>query len=292
MGVAIATPSITSTTFGPLVEPQELATSLQNAKPVLLDVRGYGYEEGHVPGAISAPYSLFRGPKENPGQLLDIAQLKEELEWLGLQLDDPIVIITDGKNSSDFGAAARVYWTLKSTGFADLSILNGGHMAWVEAGLSLSQDADTLEPTELDLAFNDEWLADTKYVAAVVAGEIDAVLVDARDQDYYEGKKAHKAATQPGTIPEAINHVYTSFFDGKTSKISNVSDAHVLETIFGVEDGEDVISFCNAGHWSASHWFAVSELAGVENAKLYPGSVIEYSLTSLPMKNVPGSASY
>ena len=44
---------------------------------IIFDIRHKGYEVGHLPGAISAPYSNFRGPQSNPGQLLAEQTLKE-----------------------------------------------------------------------------------------------------------------------------------------------------------------------------------------------------------------------
>ena len=110
----------------PLMNPAELSNSLDQANPIILDIRGDAYQDGHISGAISAPYGLFRGPKNNPGQLLDEDVLEERFEALGLELDRPVVVVSEGKTDTDFGAAARVYWTLKSTGFEDLAILNGG----------------------------------------------------------------------------------------------------------------------------------------------------------------------
>ena len=50
------------------------------------------------------------------------------------QPDTPVVVVHQGTNQTDFGAAARVYWTLKSSGIAPLAILNGGMNAWAAAG--------------------------------------------------------------------------------------------------------------------------------------------------------------
>lgn len=275
-------------TYGPLVETQDLAGSLAEARPILLDIRGPAYAEGHIEGAVSAPYGLFRGPKNNPGQLFDVEVLEANLEKIGLEQDKPIVIISAGGSSTDFGAAARVYWSLKSTGFTDISILNGGQAAWVKAGLPVSQDAKPLPPSELELRFDETWHADTADVAKVVEGDAAATLVDARLAAFFTGDKAHPAAKQPGTVPGAINHAFTSFFDGDKPAISKISDVSALKAELGVEDGKDVVSFCNTGHWAATHWFAVSELAGIENAKLYPGSMVEYSNAGLTMENTPG----
>ena len=56
------------------------------------------------------------------------------------------------------------------------------------------------------------------------------------------------------------------------------------------EPGQTVVTFCNAGHWSATDWFVRSELLGQRDVKLYPGSVIDWSQAPepLPMVNEPG----
>ena len=53
-----------------LVEPAELAPML-GAELVVLDIRApAAYSGGHIPGALSAPYPTWRGPRDNPGRAL------------------------------------------------------------------------------------------------------------------------------------------------------------------------------------------------------------------------------
>jgi thiosulfate/3-mercaptopyruvate sulfurtransferase len=285
--VGIATAPFAAT-FGPLVEANDLAEALDTKRPVLLDIRNGGYKDSHVDGALWAPYKLFRGTKENPGGLMDLTVLEEQLEQLGLEQDEPIVIISEGNNDTDFGAAARVYWTLKSTGFSDLSILNGGRIAWRDANLPLNNTAETALPSRLTLEFDTTWLADTQHVSSVVKGETSGLLVDARLPEFFAGDKAHGAAKRPGTLPGAVNHSYLTFFENGAAAISTPDDVSALKASLGIKGDEEVISFCNTGHWAATHWFALSELANVENAKLYAGSMVEYSNEDLPMQNTPG----
>ena len=285
--VSIASAPLAAT-FGPLVEADELAGALDKEQPILLDIRNDGYEDSHVDGALWAPYKLFRGTKENPGGLMDLTVLEGQLEKLGLEQDDPIVIISEGNTDTDFGAAARVYWTLKSTGFRDLSILNGGRIAWRDEKLPLNNTLETAVPSQLDLEFDTTWLADTQHVSSVVKGETSGLLVDARLPEFFVGDKAHGAAKRPGTLPGAVNQSYSTFFENGAATISTPADVSALKATLGIKGGEEVISFCNTGHWAATHWFAVSELAGVENAKLYAGSMVEYSNADLPMQNTPG----
>jgi thiosulfate/3-mercaptopyruvate sulfurtransferase len=285
--VGIATAPLAAT-FGPLVEADDLANALDTKQPVLLDIRNDGYADSHVDGALWAPYKLFRGTKDNPGGLMDLAVLEEHLEKLGLEQDEPIVIISEGNTDTDFGAAARVYWTLKSTGFTDLSILNGGRIAWRDANLPLNNTLETAVPSQLDLEFDTTWLADTQHVSSVVKGENSGLLVDARLPEFFAGDKAHGAAKRPGTLPGAVNQSYATFFENGAAAISTPTDISALKASLGIKGDEEVISFCNTGHWAATHWFALSELANVENAKLYAGSMVEYSNADLPMENTPG----
>ncbi|MEI4472813.1 sulfurtransferase [Frigidibacter sp. MR17.24] len=273
----------------PLTTPAELEAALQgDGAPAVLDIRGAAYGTGHVEGALDAPYGLFRGPADNPGQIVPEDELEARLQALGLTLDQPVVVMGQGNDDSDFGAAARVYWTLKSAGFRDISILNGGATAWVNAGLALSETPAKPAPSDIDISWNDTWTAQTDEVNAVVAGETTARLVDARPTAFYEGKQAHAAAARPGTLPGAISVPHSGFFRPGATAIAPVDDVAALKARLGITEGEEVVSFCNTGHWAATDWFAMSELAGIPNVKLYPGSMVEYSQTGAEMENVPG----
>ncbi|RWR04857.1 sulfurtransferase [Paenirhodobacter populi] len=273
-------------TFGPLVTPTEIEAAAP--APIILDTRGPAYEQGHIPGAISAPYGLFRGPAENPGALVPLDELQSRLRTLGLTKDRPIVIVHQGKDDSDFGSAARVYWTLKSSGFTDLSILNGGMNAWLAAGLPVETEKVVPVPSDVTITFSDEWLATTDDVAKIIEGKETAQLIDARPAPFFEGKQAHEVASRPGTLPGAESVPHSQFFVGGSPAIGGETTAKDVAAKLGLKQGEEVVSFCNTGHWAATDWFALSELAGVPDVKLYPDSMVGYSQTDLPMQNTPG----
>ena len=275
----------------PLLGPSELAAVLEAGDPLVLDIRApYGeasYAAGHIEGAVSAPYPLFRGPEENPGELPSDAELTETLRELGVTQDRPVVIIYQGADVSDFGAAARVYWTLKSSGVGDIAILNGGINAWEEAGLDLDEDAVSPEPSAIEVSFSDEWLATGEDVQAVLSGAEEGTLVDARPEEFWQGHAMHAAAARPGTLPQSEYFVHSSWF-GDGPAIIDAEAARALAAEAGYADDAQLISFCNTGHWAATNWFALSELAGVDNVKLYPESMVGWSNAGYEMANVPG----
>jgi thiosulfate/3-mercaptopyruvate sulfurtransferase len=105
-------------------------------KVFILDIRnkidGGSYEtfkEGHIPGSVHSDY-LKAGwrAKVNGviGQFPGTKALDELVGSLGIESNDHVVIVYGGINSTDFGSAARIYWTLKTIGHENVSILNGG----------------------------------------------------------------------------------------------------------------------------------------------------------------------
>lgn len=273
-----------------LQTPEQVA-ALDPAEALILDIRAPdAFAAGHVAGAINAPYGYWRGPQENPGRRLSDEQLKALLQGIGAETDRPTIVTYAGNNETDFGAAARVYWTLKSAGIEQIAILNGGLKAWDEAGLSLSTEVVAPTVSTIEPSLSDEWMLTREGVLDVVEGRSEARLVDARPLEFFEGKKKHGAAKQAGTLEGAMNLVHSSWFGPDQYKmISTPEAADQIARNAGYDgekgDGEVLVSFCNTGHWAATNWFALSEVAGIENVKLYPESMVGWSNALLPMMN-------
>jgi thiosulfate/3-mercaptopyruvate sulfurtransferase len=292
--VLLATPGIAEGDLPPLLTPAGLIEVMDETDALILDIRDPGaagvpgsYGAGHVAGAVNAPYALFRGPAENPGQLPAEAELTRVLQSLGVTADRPIVIIHQGRDETDFGAAARVYWTLKSSGVSNLAILNGGVEGWVAAGHALETAFPSPAPSTFEVRFSDRWLATEADVLAVAEGRATARLIDARPEDFWAGRDFHGAAARPGTLPQSEFFTHSNWFrSGPT--IVDPASARALAEAAGYTDGAALISFCNTGHWAATNWFALSELAGIENVSLYPESMVGWSNAGHAMANVPG----
>lgn len=282
--------------FGPLIDPAGVQAARDNGA-LILDIRAGKvedsevtlFEAGHIAGAQPAPYNLFRGPKENPGQLVSEDALTKVLRGVGLQADRPVVIVHQGSNQTDFGSAARVYWTLKSSGVSQLAILNGGLNAWTAAELPLETGpAAAVAPSDFTVSFSDKWLATTQDVQAIVAGTEEAELIDARPEAFWSGNAKHGAAARPGTLPQSRYFTHARWFGTDAPALIKPDMVASLAAEGGFEQGDRLVSFCNTGHWAATNWFALSELAGIEGVRLYPESMVGWSGAGLEMDNVPG----
>jgi thiosulfate/3-mercaptopyruvate sulfurtransferase len=288
--VFVSTLAVAGASFGAqaLVNPAELNAQLGQADVRVIDIRDpSAFAAQHIPGAVNAPYGKWRGPASNPGELPPLPKLTALVRSLGLTPSSHAVVVSSGANATDFGASARVYWTLKVLGIKELSLLNGGVKAWADAKLPQDKVEAAVAPSTYSPQLDTSLIANRKEVAQDVA-KGSAVLVDARPKSFFEGNVRAPAAKVPGTLQGAVNVAYSRFFDGESNGVLQTDKARAASSV--LDPQKETVAFCNTGHWAATDWFVMSEVLGQKNVKLYPGSMVDWTQApeSLPVANEPG----
>ncbi len=278
----------------PLLTPAALLAQLPQVRVIDIregDASVSPYAAGHIPGAVSAPYSSWRGAADNPGQLRSVADYTALVRSLGLNAQTPVVLVADGSDPSDFGAPARVYWTLKWLGLQHLAILNGGMTAWTRAGLPVTRQAVRAQPSDFTPRLDTTILASRTQVAQDLRGSRPVLLLDARPRPFYLGQVKAPAAAQPGTLPGAVDFDNARWFPGGSGALPGQAELErIAQSMPHAAGTEPTVSFCNTGHWAATNWFVLSELLHQPDVKLYPGSMVDWSRADEPMANVPSRA--
>lgn len=271
----------------PLVTAQWLNDQTGRDDLVIVDVRyGNGFDAddfaaGHIPGAVFKSYA--DGWREDRDGVAGVVPATEDVEALirslGVGNGDTVVIASNGDSSSDFGAAARVYWTFKLMGHDKVAILNGGVKGWEQAGFDLAA-ATPVTPEQGDFSadFQPQLLATVEDVTG--AADNDIQLVDARPTGFFTGRQQSGATRVAGTIPGSINLPEENMvdLDGDTAyfitadRLQSLIDEAALKY-----DAGGTIAFCNTGHWAATDWFALSEIAGLDNVAMYDGSMADWT---------------
>lgn len=277
----------------PLLTPAALLARLGDPNLRVVDIRDgkddagrTPYDKGHIAGSVHAPYGQWRGPADNPGKLPGEAALTDLVQRLGIDRDTRAVIVYAGHDSTDFGAAARVYWTLKAVGVRAPAILNGGLKAWQAAGLPLTTEAARVARSSFVARLDPKLVATRGEVERIVA-ERSATLLDARPAAFFAGDTRHAAAKVPGTIVGAKNVDNAVWFKPGSAALVAPDEAAQIAQRHGIDTSRPTVSFCNTGHWAATNWFVLSELLGGKDVKLYPESMVEWSRSGLAMDNVP-----
>lgn len=269
----------------PLVDAEWLKSRLGSDNLVVIDLREPAkegeadpYPAGHIPGAVAAPYAKagWRATVNGiPGMLPPEADIEKVIGGLGVDRDDHVVIVSEGLTSTDFGAAARVYWTFDVLGHKEISVLEGGHAGWVAAGGQLETGAaPTVTATAYDGTLRPELIATIDDVKAAKAAG--TPLVDARPAAQYAGTEIPKNVGIAGTIPGAVSLPHTVLVkEGR-----DVIDAAALGSLrseIGVPESGEQIAFCNTGHWASVGWFLLNKVGGNDKVKLYDGSMVEWA---------------
>ncbi|MEM7547302.1 MAG: rhodanese-like domain-containing protein [Pseudomonadota bacterium] len=253
-----------------LLKPQAVAAVLAEEPVQLVDIRGVasGFERGHIEGSVSLSFGRFRGSNDARGIPPSAADLSAMAGAAGLLTDRRTLIIHSGLDENSFAAAAWVYWVLKSNGFSQLAVMDGGIRAWKKAGLPVTRAAVVPLPTEVTLAFSNEWLATTEDVARIAEGETQGTLIDSRAD----------AVKDTQTISGALSYAMTALME--PSHQEALEPVEMLEKLkySGVEwEQHNVVTFCNDGLQGAAAWFMASEVAGIGQVKLYAESLQGWS---------------
>tara|TARA_Y100000590_G_scaffold313999_1_gene354976 strand:+ start:13478 stop:14440 length:963 start_codon:yes stop_codon:yes gene_type:complete len=264
-------------------------------KILLIDLRnGIGngsyetYLEGHIPTSIHSDYgkdgwrvavdgTVGLVPSEN--------QFQELARSLGVNSDTHIILIPAGVSSSDFGSAARSYWTFKAFGHDEVSVLNGGYAAWV-ANYPNDIEFGPFKARELgnfNATFHEDIYISTEQVFDIVQNNQSVILLDGRNEPQYYAEKKHPKSRVPGRLPGS-----ELLFQENSYNLADNSlkDADELKDIYADYLTGEVVSYCNTGHWAATNWFVLSEILGNNEVRLYDGSMVEWTANEdLPIEN-------
>jgi thiosulfate/3-mercaptopyruvate sulfurtransferase len=272
--VAVAALSASAAPVEPLVSAQWLKDHLRDPQIAVIDVRMGApvYDAGHIPGAVHSDYDKagWRVSRNGVLQPPNKAELEKLIGETGIDEDSHVIVVPAGVSATDFGAAARVYWTLKVAGHPAVSILDGGFNAWQAAAYPVATGKTVPTPKIFSLRFDEGLLAE---LAAVENNE-HATLVDARPASYFNGKEKAAASKAYGHIPGAINLDSASFYDPATNRLRPKDQ---LARIAAKLPSGPVVTYCNTGHWAATDWFVLSAVLGRPDVRLYPGSMVEWS---------------
>ena len=273
-------PAWAATTWTPLIAPAALQALLGEDDLAIIDIRGKAmdgdFAAGHIPGAVWSSYPAdWRRADVAVDATPSAAELGERIASLGVSNRTRVVIVSAGGSATDFGGAARVYWSLKYAGHDDVAILDGGWAAWAEAGYGAETGVTAPVQAAFAVRLREELLASTERVSMSVASG--AVLVDARSAEHYGGQSKSLAVAAAGHIPGALNLDSDDLFDAEANRLRPADQLAALLPRAIKDRSAEIIAYCNGGHLSATDWFVLHELLGFSNAALYVDSMVGWT---------------
>ncbi len=256
----------------PLISPQRLVELMQTGSVQVIDIRRrtslmelFSYDGGHIPGAVNVPFGKWRESWKDPLSVPTDADLTSLVQAAGLTMESPVVIVHSSAAKGNFGSASWVYWVLKSSGFRDIAILDGGIRGWKRAGLPISQDFVPIPKSDLQVKLDPTWLATHEDVDAVINGTSNAHLLDARP--------LHQVAAR-ASLPGSAHLSHSDLVTGEAGEAGEILPIfNRLKAVAVDWNYDEVITYCNDGTLAATDWFMASEVAGIPNVRVYGHSL-------------------
>ncbi len=249
------------------VLPPEAAAGHVAAGALVVDLsKPEVFAQGHVPGAVPVAYaSLVRAEPPVGGLLPTDDALSALFSDIGLTPGRAVIAYDDEGN----GRAGRLVWTLAAVGHTAAAILDGGHAAWLEAGLDSERESRAVMATRYAARATGDAVADREWLLAHLH-DPRVALVDTRSAAEYRGEDVR--AARGGHIPGAVSFDWVRAMDPQRHRRVLPRDRLLDElAAIGVTPDKEVVAYCQTHHRS-SHTFVVLKALGFAQVRGYPGA--------------------
>lgn len=261
--------------FTTLISPETLAQNLDDSAWVVVDCRfsladteagRRVYRQAHIPGAVYAHLDedLSGPPATDHGRhpLPTPEALRALFGRLGIDREKQVVAYDDVGGI----VAARLWWLLRYMGHDAAAVLDGGWVAWQDAGYPTVDGVEENEPASFDGEPRREWLVLAEEVERGAGGR----LIDARATERFRGEE-EPLDPVAGRIPGAANYPYGRNLDEDGRFLSPEQLRDQLEAVLEEAEAEEAVHYCGSGVSACLNLLAQAH-AGLPLGRLYAGS--------------------
>ncbi|MFN3274360.1 MAG: 3-mercaptopyruvate sulfurtransferase [Paracoccus sp. (in: a-proteobacteria)] len=237
------------------------------------------YTAAHIPGARFFDIDAISDTRSAlPHMAPPPDQFAARVRALGVG-DGHQVVVYD---NSDVRSAARVWWTFRLMGHANVAVLDGGFAKWRAARLPVTKSVPAIRDRQMTAQRQPGLVCDVTQVAqATKLG--DPQIVDARARARFRGEAPEpRPGLRAGHIPGSLNLPFGQLLDvDGTMKSPDALRAAFAQA--GVDLNRPVITTCGSGVTAAILFLALERI-GHRNHALYDGSWAEWG--SFPDLNI------
>lgn len=197
---------------------------------------------------------------------------------LGVNKDSLVVLYS----TSHYMWASRVWWMLKSIGFENAYILDGGLQKWLSEGRAIENTETPYPAGKLSVGDTRKLFADKYDILSVIKNR-SSILINALPPGQYKGDPKETNHGRLGHIPTSINIPANSLLNPSDGTLRHQKELQEIFSSSGLDKNSDLICYCGGGV-SATCIAMALHLSGFSSVRVYDGSLNEWALdASLPM---------
>jgi thiosulfate/3-mercaptopyruvate sulfurtransferase len=236
------------------------------------------YEEGHIPGAgfLDLMVDLSDADAAIPFMMPAVDVLAAKLGAAGIGPDSRVVLYSWPTPMW----ATRMWWMLRSCGFDNVAVLDGGLDKWRAEGRPLRAGTERYPAARLSLSARPGAWADKNDVLAAI-GDSAVCTINALSPATFQGT-SESSYGRKGHITGSVNVPYESLLQADGSFRPD-AELRPLFAAAGAFERPRVICYCGGGISATMDALVLTRL-GHPHIAIYDGSMWEWARDpSLPM---------
>lgn len=229
------------------------------------------YAASHIPGAVFFDIDTIADQATDlPHMLPPAAVFAEAAGNLGLRRDLTIVVY----DAQGIFSAPRVWWTLRTMGFPQVRVLDGGLLKWRAEGRSTETAAPQPSLEVVEPAFEPDLVRDLAALRRTLAAR-EAQVIDARPGPRFRGEVPEpRAGLRGGHMPGALNVPWGGLMNADGTMKSDAELRAAFQSA-GVDLDGPIVTTCGSGVSASLLALALARL-GRDDVAVYDGSWSEW----------------
>jgi thiosulfate/3-mercaptopyruvate sulfurtransferase len=204
----------------------------------------------------------------------------------GIDNDTTVVFYGEGLQ---FGIYA--WWVFRYCGHERVKVLDGARTRWAAEGRALETSVPPPRPArEYRPNTRHEHMRILRDEVLRAVGDAQTLILDGRSPEEYRGERvgapggSDHGAMRYGRIPGA-KHLYFEDMLQADKTFKPAAELAALAQSRGVPEAASTIVYCRLSHRATVLYFALTELLGYDNVRVYDGSWTEWgNLVGVPVE--------
>ncbi len=263
-----------------LVSPQWLYERINQPTIIVLDASPESNKSGLIPshptkqilGArkFDSKHTFSDKNSSLPNMLPSPEAFEKGCRELGIN-NESIIVVYDNLGVY---SSPRVWWMFNTMGHSNITVLNGGLAAWVDAGFPVEEiKLQSYEKGNFTASFQPDWVVNKEFIHQNIYRN-EALILDARSTGRFNGTQPDPRPELPsGNIPNSVNLPFKEVLqDGRYKSTEELSS---IFSKFKLQNRRLVFS-CGSGITACVIMLAAQQV--VDNPKaVYDGSWTEWA---------------